>query len=165
MGYHSEPFGLFVKFWLNFDGFQILSFFKNFTHSLEKIFILANCEIKAEQIIFQIGTYKPASFLNYAKYRVKFSKNWVRQMGLYSVSYLPKLTSTILSRTLLIEVKILYYLISPNFWYIVWKIEKFPFYTKIRQNISVNHISLPFGFSLEMKAYSQMPNRYIICSL
>ena len=85
MGYHYKPFELFVKFWLNFGGFRW--FFKNCTRFSKKIFILASSVIKTEQIIFQTRTYKPASFLNYAKYRVKFSKNWVRLMGLYSISY------------------------------------------------------------------------------
>ena len=65
-----------MDFLLDFDWILAVftSFFKKFTHSSENMFILPNWEIKTEQIIFQIGTYKPASFLNYVNYRVKFSK-------------------------------------------------------------------------------------------
>ena len=50
-------------------------------------------------------------FSCYAKHGVIFSKNWLRQMGLHFISYLSMLTSTILSRTLFVEIKILYQLI------------------------------------------------------
>ena len=86
-----------------------------FTNSVKTKFIPANREIITVQIIFQIRTYKPASFLNYSKYRVKKSKNLVRKMGLHFISYLPKLTSTVLSRTLFERIKILYQLIESDF--------------------------------------------------
>ena len=79
-----------------------------FTNSVKTEFVPANRELTFVQIIFQIRAYKPASFLNYKKYRVKNSKNLVRQMGLHFISYLPKLTSTVLSRTLSVQIKILY---------------------------------------------------------
>ena len=93
------------------------------THYLETKFIPTNRELKTVQIIFQIRTYQLASFLNYAKYRVIFSINWLQQIELHFISNLPELTSTVspkltsrvFSRTLFVEIKTLYQPIETYF--------------------------------------------------
>ena len=113
------------------------------TNSFKTKFIPANRKLKTVQIIFQIRTYKAASFLNYAKDRVKFSKKLVRQIGLHFISYLPKLINTVLSRTLFVKVKILYQLIESNFRQKSKKFKKFVFsYKNLRKFLNLSDKSV-----------------------
>ena len=83
-------------------------------------------------------------------------------MGLHSINYLSKLTSTILSRTLFVEIKILYQMIESNFRQKSKEFKKFPVLCEIsRKFLNKSDKSA----SLVIKECRQISSRYIIWSL